>query len=88
MPKKKEIPLPTYPPLFESVAVLSPREAMLSEKETVLVKDALGRICASPSVSCPPAVPIAICGERICENTQKLFEQYGIEKIEVVKNVI
>lgn len=88
LPDKSEISMPTYSPFFESEAILSPREAMLSEKETVLVKDALGKICASPSVSCPPAVPIAICGERICENTQKLFEQYGIEKIEVVKNII
>lgn len=84
LPAKKAIFPPVYN-LSEGEAVMTPREAMLGAKETVKVKDALGRICASPAVSCPPAVPIAICGERITEGCIKLFEQYGIEKIEIVK---
>lgn len=84
LPDKKEIFPPVYT-LSEGEAVMTPREAMLGIKETVKVKDALGRICASPAVSCPPAVPIAICGERITEDIIMLFEQYGTERIEVVK---
>ncbi len=84
LPDREEI-FPSPNTLTKSEAVLTPREAMLGLKETVCVKDALGRICAAPSVSCPPAIPIAICGERICENSIKLFVQYGIEKIDVVK---
>lgn len=49
------------------------------------VKDSVGRVCASPTVSCPPAVPVAISGEIITENSVKICELYGIEKIAVVK---
>lgn len=84
LPDRESI-LPSARTLSEGEAVLTPREAMLSLKETVSVKDALGRICATPSVSCPPAVPVAVCGERITEEHIRLFEQYGTEKIEVVK---
>ncbi len=66
--------------------VLSPREAMLSEHETVRVSEAIGRICASAAVSCPPAIPIVSLGEEITEDAIKLFERYHIEEIEVVKN--
>lgn len=84
LPDRESI-LPSARTLSEGEAVLTPREAMLSLKETVSVKDALGRICATPSVSCPPAVPVAVCGERVSEEHICLFEQYGTEKIEVVK---
>lgn len=64
---------------------LSVREAMLSAHEKIPVQKALGRICAAPCVSCPPAIPIAVSGERItCEHVA-LFEAYGIEEIDVVK---
>ncbi|MBO7245625.1 MAG: hypothetical protein J6V56_02555 [Clostridia bacterium] len=59
--------------------------AMLGEKEIVKTKDALHRICASPTVSCPPAIPIVISGEEIDEKAVELFEYYGVTEIEVVK---
>jgi arginine/lysine/ornithine decarboxylase len=65
---------------------LSPREAMLSERETVKASDAVGRICASAAVSCPPAIPIAALGEVITEEAVRLFIKYHIDEIEVVKN--
>lgn len=61
------------------------REAMFSVWETVSVEDAVERICASPCVSCPPAIPIAASGEEITAEMVELFRAYGIEKIEVVK---
>ena len=66
--------------------VMSVREAMFSKRETVSTKDAVGRICASPTVSCPPAIPIAVSGEVITDKEIRLFKKYKIEKIEVVKN--
>ncbi len=76
-----------YPPLLErGEKVMSLREAMLSPQENVDVKNAVGRICASPTVSCPPAVPIAVSGEIITENTVKIFDFYKIKKISCVKN--
>ena len=65
--------------------VLSIRQAMLSAKETVATADAVGRICAAPTVSCPPAVPIVITGERITKEDIKLFDYYGIDNVSVVK---
>ena len=61
------------------------REAVFSVWETVSCEDAVGRICASPCVSCPPAIPIAASGEEITAEMVELFKAYGIEKIEVVR---
>lgn len=66
-------------------ACLSIREAVISPSETVTVDRAIGRICASPTVSCPPAVPVAVSGERVTEHTVRLLQYYGIHSIEVVK---
>lgn len=79
----KEVPeSPEFPVINNIISV---RNAVFSDCETVNVKDSQGRICASPTVSCPPAVPIAISGEIITQQHIKLFEYYGIEKISVVK---
>lgn len=64
--------------------VCSIREAMFARHERVAVADAVGRICASPAVSCPPAVPIAVCGERITAAMANLFLRYGIKIVEVI----
>ena len=64
---------------------ISVREAFFRPKETVSADSALGRICAAPAVSCPPAVPIAVSGEIIGEEALSLFRYYGIEKVDVVK---
>ncbi len=65
--------------------VLTPRQAMLSPSEVLPVRDAVGRICACPSVSCPPAIPILVSGERIDRDAVLLLETYGIDSISVVK---
>jgi arginine/lysine/ornithine decarboxylase len=64
---------------------LSVREAVLSPGEIIDVNDAEGRICASPTVSCPPAVPIVVSGEKITGEDVRLFKHYGINAICVVK---
>jgi arginine/lysine/ornithine decarboxylase len=68
------------------VKKMSVRDAVFAESETVDVDNSIGRICASPTVSCPPAVPIAVSGEEITEEVAKLFKYYGIDKILVVKH--
>ncbi|MBE6610350.1 MAG: amino acid decarboxylase [Ruminococcaceae bacterium] len=60
------------------------REAIFGESEMVAVENAVGRICGTPTVSCPPAIPIVVSGERISEKAVKLFKKYGIDKISVV----
>ena len=65
--------------------VMTIREAIFTESEEVKVQNALGRICASPTVSCPPAIPIAVSGEQITEEHIELFRKYNKDKISVVK---
>lgn len=64
---------------------ISIREALFSAKEIVSTEDAVGRICACPTVSCPPAVPVVISGEIINEDAAEIMKKYNINTIEVVK---
>ena len=66
--------------------VMSIRSAVLSPSETISVDDAICRISASPTVSCPPAVPIVVSGEVITEEDIELFKYYGISTVSVTKN--
>lgn len=77
----RKIEIPTSPVVKASV-----REAIFSSHELIPCRDAVGRVCASPTVSCPPAVPIVVSGEVIQEEHIPIFEKYKVEKIEVVKN--
>lgn len=61
------------------------REALFSPHESIPVRASLGRICGAPTVSCPPAIPIVVSGEVINEEAIALFERYGVEKVEVLK---
>ena len=76
----------TSPSVKPHMAVMSIRSAVLSPCETISVDDAVGRICASPTVSCPPAVPIVISGEVITAEDVSLFKYYGISTVSVIKN--
>ena len=64
--------------------VMSLRQATLSPQETLPVERCVGKILASPSVGCPPAVPILVCGEEITPADLALFSYYGIETCTVV----
>ena len=64
---------------------LSLREALFAPHETVKTAESVGRICADPSVSCPPAVPFSVCGEIIDINTAAMFKYYGIKYCSVIK---
>lgn len=61
------------------------REAMLRPQERVPAEKALGRVCGSPTVACPPAIPIAVSGEKIGPEAAALFRRYGVDSVEVVK---
>ena len=71
--------------ISEAERVMTIRDAIFSECEEVNIENATDRICASPTVSCPPAIPIAISGEKITNEHIKLFKKYNIDKILVVK---
>ena len=84
--------LPASEPVKETPPVLTPpvramsiREALLAPAEILPVGECIGMICAQPTVSCPPAVPCAVCGEIIDENTAAVFGYYGIGTCAVVR---
>lgn len=64
---------------------MTPRQALLSPRERIPVEEGLGRVCADPAVSCPPAVPILICGEEMDEQAIACFRYYGITHCDVTK---
>lgn len=84
--KRRTTPaLPRAYPIRAHTKALSIREAVLSPSEYCDVDDSLvGRISAAPTVSCPPAVPIVISGERIEKSDISVFKYYGINKVLVV----
>lgn len=77
--------LETAPVLTAKQSILSVRGAMLAPSEIIDVSQSLGRILSAPSVGCPPAVPILVCGEQIDSNAISCFQYYGIRTCHVVK---
>lgn len=71
--------------ILNCIQAISIREAMFAKQETILAKDALGRICGAPVVSCPPAIPIVVAGEVINEEAMQLFVDYGVKTVDVVR---
>ncbi|MDD5937826.1 MAG: aminotransferase class I/II-fold pyridoxal phosphate-dependent enzyme [Clostridiales bacterium] len=71
-------------PLAKGERVVSVRRALFAPHESVPVEEALGRICAAPTVSCPPAIPIAVSGERIGPAAVELLRYYGAERVDVL----
>jgi arginine/lysine/ornithine decarboxylase len=75
----------TPPRIAPPTRVLSLRDAILAPHETLPIDAAVGRICAAPTVSCPPAVPVVMSGERIERDAVEAFRYYGISTVSVVK---
>ncbi len=71
-------------PLAKGERVLSIREALFAPQESVPAEESLGRVCGAPTVSCPPAVPIAVSGERIGPEALALFRYYGVKRMDVL----
>lgn len=72
-------------PLAKGEPVCSVREAVFAPCETVLAAESLGRVCGAPTVACPPAIPIAVSGERIGLAAVELFAHYGVGQVEVLR---
>ncbi len=83
---EKRAPIKEKPPVQPRLErALSIREAVLSPQETVKVEAALGRILALDHCACPPAVPIAIAGERLDETAIECLKYYGVSAVSAVK---
>ena len=64
---------------------LTVREAVFEKSEVLPTDAAVGRILAAPTVSCPPAVPVATSGEVLTSEAVRALSYYGITEVEVVK---
>ena len=83
----RKAPRSTQPPRLVALpqAVLTPRDAILSPDEYLPAEACVGRVLASLTVGCPPAVPILVSGERIKPEHLPLFAYYGVTHLRVVK---
>ena len=67
----------------EAAPRLTIRQAVFARQEQVEASAALGRVCALPTVGCPPAIPIAVSGEEIGPAAAALFRYYGVGRAAV-----
>ena len=69
----------------QAVQKCTVRQAVLGAQECIPVENALGRVCAMPTVSCPPAIPIAVSGEEITPAAVALMQRYGVQRVSVLR---
>lgn len=75
----------TPPQMARPRQAMGIRAALLAPAEEVPVAEAAGRVCAAPTVGCPPAVPVVVSGEEISPDAAAVFRYYGIETVRVVR---
>ncbi len=71
-------------PILRPVQAVSVREAFLSNSREVSVDEAVGMICADTAITCPPAIPVVVCGEVISDSAMPIFRHYNITRISVI----
>ncbi len=82
---ERQTPITLLPPVLGNAErKISIRQALFSSSRECAVGESLGKILASPTVGCPPAVPIVISGELIDENKIECLKYYGINTCFVV----
>lgn len=84
--KKKDALLYSPPKICKTERAISIRQAIFAPFKELPVDECEGRILAFDHVSCPPAVPVVIPGERITANTIKNLKYYGIKTCKIVDN--
>ena len=83
---KRSDPITELPPCVPRPDMeIKPHQALLSESETLPIEDCLGRISAAAAISCPPAIPLAVCGERIDQHVVDCLRYYGVAGCAVIK---
>ncbi len=84
IPKKSAIK-EKAPTISKPKRIMSVREAVFSPSVVLSVDWCEGRTLASENVSCPPAIPIVVCGERIDKRAIEVLKYYGIKECRVIK---
>ena len=82
-------PIAEKPPLLPApTRIMNMRDAMLAPCETLPIEKCIGRVMSSVTVSCPPAVPILVCGELITKEAADCFLYYDIKECSVVASSV
>ena len=82
---KKEALTDAAPTMGTPQVKMSLRQALFAPAEVLPVEACIGRVLASPTVGCPPAVPVLMGGEVVDERAVAVFRYYGYESLRVVK---
>ena len=61
------------------------RQAVFAPQEQLPAEQAVGRICAMPTVSCPPAIPIVVSGEQITPAAAAWMKRYHVKEVSVIR---
>lgn len=61
------------------------RQAVFAPQEQLPAEQAVSRICAMPTVSCPPAIPIVVSGEQITPAAAAWMKRYHVEEVSVIR---
>ncbi len=84
---EKQTPLFSAPPRLPIPRrACTIHEAIFAPSRICPLHQARGKTLAAPSVSCPPAVPILMCGEVIDDAAIRCFEYYGITEVRIRSN--
>ena len=83
VPQKTPI-LKTMPTMQRPVQAMSMHDAILQPGQKLPISQCAGRILASPTVSCPPAIPVLVCGETVTADAIAVMEYYGIQELSVI----
>lgn len=82
---------PSLPPVMthchQGEKVLSLREAMFAPSTLLCVQKAVGKVCANSVLTCPPAIALAVSGERITKETVAFLLENGVQTIKVIKEL-
>ena len=78
--------IPEKPPRLGVPQVrMSLRQALFAPAEVLPLEQCVGRVLASPTVSCPPAIPVLVGGEVVDDTAVAVFRYYGYDSLRVVK---
>lgn len=83
LPRKAAI-LEKPPAMTKAETAMSMHRAIFQPAQSLPAKDCLGKVLAAPTVSCPPAIPVLVCGEVVNENALEQMRYYGIEELNVL----
>ncbi len=65
--------------------VISIRDSYFAPRKEIEIDNAEGRVLALSTITCPPAISIAVAGEKMTKESIELCKYYGIKKCYVIE---